>query len=56
MNNPHNLTHEERGITPTQDFNKGINWRMSKERRLAKKKRYLGNMARRLEVSRNSGK
>lgn len=37
MNNPNNLSHAERAITPTQDFNKGINYRMPKERREKKK-------------------
>jgi hypothetical protein len=39
MNNPHNLSHAERAITPTKDFNKGINWQMPKSRREAKKKK-----------------
>ena len=43
MNNPHNLSHTERGITPGPDFNKGINFRMSKERRAKKSKRYKKN-------------
>jgi hypothetical protein len=38
MNNPNNLSLKERGITPTQDANKGINYRMSKERRAKKAK------------------
>jgi len=37
MNNPNNLSHAERAITPTQDFNKGINHKMPKEKRLKKK-------------------
>ena len=36
MNNPHNLSHQERGITPKPNFNKGINFQMSKERRKKK--------------------
>jgi hypothetical protein len=43
MNNPNNLTLAERGITPTQDANRGINYRMSKERRAKKAKRYAKN-------------
>ena len=47
MNNPHNLTPQERGITPTQDANKGINYRMSKERRARKQARHKANEAKR---------
>lgn len=47
MNNPNNLSHVERGITPTQDANRGINYRMSKERRNRKRKRHLKNVAER---------
>tara|TARA_R110000796_G_scaffold30122_7_gene80743 strand:+ start:1395 stop:1526 length:132 start_codon:yes stop_codon:yes gene_type:complete len=39
MNNPNKLSYAERAITPTQDFNKGINYRMPKEKRLAKKQK-----------------
>ena len=39
MNNPNNLSHSERAITPKVDFNKGINCNMPKERRLAKAKK-----------------
>jgi hypothetical protein len=45
MNNPNGLTLAERAITPTQDANKGINYRMSKERRAKKAKRYARNKA-----------
>ena len=37
MNNPYNLSLQERAITPTKDFGKGINHKMSKERRAKKK-------------------
>ena len=37
MNNPNKLSLAERAITPTKDANKGINYRMSKERRAKKK-------------------
>lgn len=37
MNNPNKLSLEQRAITPSQDFNKGINWKMPKERRTKKK-------------------
>ena len=47
MNNPHNLSHEERAITPTQDFNKGINHKMSKDRRKKKQERHKSNEANR---------
>lgn len=43
MNNPNNLSHTERAITPTQDFNKGINHKMSKERRTKKQARHKAN-------------
>lgn len=36
MNNPNKLSLQERAITPHQDFNKGINHKMPKERRLKK--------------------
>ena len=52
MNNPHNLKPHERGIDPTIDFNKGINFRMSKERRAKKQKRHRENSAARIEKSR----
>lgn len=42
MNNPYNLSHSERAITPDQNFNKGINFRMTKERRERKAKKYRG--------------
>ena len=45
MNNPHNLSHAERAITPVQDFNKGINHKMSKERRKKKQDRSKKNQA-----------
>ena len=45
MNNPHNLPPEARGITPTKDFNKGINHKMSKERRAKKQARHKANEA-----------
>ena len=43
MNNPHNLPPHERGITPTWDFNKGINHKMSPERRAKKQQRHAAN-------------
>jgi hypothetical protein len=43
MNNPSNLTQTQRAITPGPDFNKGINFRMSAERRAKKNKRYQKN-------------
>lgn len=43
MNNPHNLTQTERAITPTHNFNKGINCDMSKARRKAKQARHKAN-------------
>lgn len=52
MNNPHNLSHSERGITPTQNFNKGINFQMSKARRKAKQARHKANEAARQDASR----
>jgi len=42
MNNPHNLSLEERGITPKADFNKGINCNMPKWRREKKVKKSKG--------------
>tara|TARA_R110000744_G_scaffold21626_4_gene55808 strand:+ start:762 stop:923 length:162 start_codon:yes stop_codon:yes gene_type:complete len=45
MNNPNNLSLQDRAITPTQDFNKGINYRMSKERRAKKQARHKANEA-----------
>ena len=49
MNNPHNLSPQERGITPVKNFNQGINHQMSKERRAAKQARSKANInARRL--------
>tara|TARA_R110000822_G_scaffold95119_3_gene217707 strand:+ start:321 stop:482 length:162 start_codon:yes stop_codon:yes gene_type:complete len=47
MNNSNNLSLEERAITPTKDFNKGINYQMSKVRRAAKQARYKANEANR---------
>ena len=43
MNNPYNLTLEERGITPKPGFNKGINFEMSKQRRAKKQARHKQN-------------
>ena len=43
MNNPNNLPPEQRAITPSKDFGKGINFRMSKKRRAKKKARYIEN-------------
>ena len=37
MNNPNKLSLAQRAILQTRDANKGINYRMSKERRAAKK-------------------
>ena len=51
MNNPYNLDHTQRGITPVKNFGRGINFAMSKERRKAKQKRHLDNMAQRRENS-----
>lgn len=48
MNNPYNLTLEERAITPMPNFNKGINVYMSKERRKEKQKRHKDNAENRL--------
>lgn len=52
MNNPYNLSPQERGITPHADFNRGINWRMGRSRRIAKQARHRANAATRLEQSR----
>jgi hypothetical protein len=43
MNNPSNLSNAQRAITPGPDFNKGINFRMTAERRTKKNKRYQKN-------------
>lgn len=51
MNNPYNLSHEERAITPRMDFNKGINRQMTKERRKKKADRYRRNVAERRKAS-----
>lgn len=55
MNNPYNLTLAERAITPTQNFGKGINFQMSKERRAKKAARHYANQKARREkdMSRN---
>lgn len=45
MNNPHNKSPEERAITPSKDFNKGINFKMSKERRAKKQARHRNNVS-----------
>lgn len=47
MNNPNNLDHTQRSITPGQDFNKGINYQMSKGRRKAKQERHRKNISER---------
>lgn len=44
MNNPYNLSQTERAITPTQNFNRGINHQMSKERRANKHARHKANV------------
>ena len=44
MNNPHNLSPQERAITPVKHFNQGINHQMSKERRAAKQARNKSNI------------
>lgn len=48
MNNPHNLKPEERAITPGRDFNKGINFNMSKERRAKKHARHKDNQKKKI--------
>jgi len=53
MNNPHNLSHKERAITPMPLFNKGINVAMSPARRARKQARHRDNAARRLQKSQN---
>lgn len=44
MNNPHNLSLEERGITPKPDFNEGINKYMSRDRRRRKASSHRENV------------
>lgn len=56
MNNPYNLKPEDRGVTPTLLFNKGINVEMSKARRRAKQARHRANAAKRLAESANTNK
>lgn len=47
MNNPYELTKTQRAITPTIDFNKGINHRMSKAQRKRKRARHRKNVEKR---------
>lgn len=55
MNNPYNLSHAERAITPTQNFNQGINTKMSKARRKAKQVRYKANELTRQKIPVKNG-
>lgn len=48
FNNPYNLPHNKRAITPKVDFNTGINIDMSKSRRRRKQARHRNNQEQRL--------